>query len=399
MSRVLVVDDEPSFRYGLHLYLKRRGIEILEAENLAQARELLLENPDIVLLDINLPDGKGITLLPEIKKEHPSCVVVVITGKGDIPTAVEAMKLGADHFMEKPFSPQDLDAFLFRGEELHELKRHRVARDRLEVYKEPQFGTSDAIRKVLEMAERVSQSDSPVLIRGETGTGKGVLSRWIHEHSPRKKNAFVEVNCASLKGELLQSELFGHVKGAFTSAIQDRSGLIKIAHNGTLFLDEIGDMSLEVQAMLLKVLEEKRFRRLGDNRLRLSNFRLIAATHRNLEELVREGKFREDLWYRIQVIEIVIPPLRERLEDLPYLASAILKELGRGDRELSPSALDLLKGYPVPGNIRELRNLLERAVILAGEEKILKPHHFPNLVVFLPPPPLNLLRWKRSSSG
>jgi DNA-binding NtrC family response regulator len=387
MPRVLIVDDESSFRYGLNIYLKKQGIEVLEAENLARARELLLDNPDIVLLDINLPDGKGTSLLPEIKKEHPSCAVVVITGKGDIPTAVEAMKLGADHFMEKPFAPQDLNAFLFRGEEIHELKRHKVARDRLLAYKEPEFGKSSIIREVLRMAKLASPSDSPILIRGETGTGKGVLSRWIHEHSPRRNHAFVEVNCAALKGELLQSELFGHVRGAFTSAVQDRSGLLEIAHNGTLFLDEIGDMGLEVQAMLLKVIEEKRFRRLGDSRQRLSNFRLITATHRNLEELVKQGKFREDLWYRIQVFEILLPPLRERMEDLPHLATAILQDLGRGDCELSPSALDLLKGYTFPGNIRELRNLLERAVILAGEGRILEPRHFPSLLSSAPSSP------------
>jgi DNA-binding NtrC family response regulator len=378
-QRILVIEDEPSFRFGLKEYLKRKGYEVLEADTLASAEALLYRtNPPLILLDVNLPDGNGIEWLPSIRKEFPENFILVYTGRGDISTAVQAIKQGADHFLLKPFSPVDLDPLLEKGVELKLLKKEHRGRGKEKREFRIFLGSSPAIQKILPLIELAKESDTPALLLGETGTGKGMIARYIHENSQRKKGHFVELNCSLLRGELLQSELFGHKKGAFTSALDDRAGLIEYAHEGTLFLDEIGDMELPTQGHLLKVLEEKRFRRLGENQERYSDFRLISATNKELSKSVMERTFRLDLLFRIQTISITLPPLRERKEDIPELIYFFLKEMGKEEMEVDGKVIDLLKNYSFPGNIRELRNLLERAILLARGGKI-QQEHFPDL--------------------
>ena len=268
-------------------------------------------------------------------------------------------------FLLKPVSMPKLDVFLRKSLELGDLRRKNLTHQRLSGKTQPYFGESPAMGKVMELASVAAENNSAVLLCGETGTGKGVLAKWIHEHGPSKSGPFVEVNCSGLKGELLTSELFGHVRGAFTSAIQDRQGLIEVADRGTLFLDEIGDMDLAVQAQFLKVIEEKCFRRLGEVIVRKSDFRLITATNKDLAEETRKGRFRNDLFFRINVFPIHMPPLRERLDDLPELVRHLLTSFPASRTEISPEVMSMLKTYPWPGNIRELKNVLERALLLS----------------------------------
>jgi DNA-binding NtrC family response regulator len=304
--------------------------------------------------------------------------VIVITGHGDIPMAVEAMRRGADNFLTKPVNMEDLEIFLRRSLELGILRRRYLATQRLEKKDRIYFGESDSIKKVINLASLAVQTDSPVLLLGETGSGKGVLAKWLHDNSLRSSAPFVEVNCSNLKGDLLASELFGHAKGAFTTAVQDRQGLIEVADGGTLFLDEISDMDVGVQAQFLKVIEDKRYRRLGEVKVRGSEFRLICATNRDLLVEAHKGSFRKDLYFRINVLSIVIPPLRERTEDIPGLVLSILKNLGVSNPAISSGVMKLLLEYSWPGNIRELRNVLERAVLLA-RGRPLAPEQFSGL--------------------
>jgi DNA-binding NtrC family response regulator len=279
--------------------------------------------------------------------------------------AVDAMRRGGDHFLSKPVDMQELDVFLRKCLEVGVLRRQKLVDRRVKKESPFYFGESPAMKEVEELAQLAAESESSVLILGETGTGKGVLGRWIHSQSDRSRAPLMEVNCSGLRGEMLASELFGHVKGAFTSAIKDKKGLVEVADGGTLFLDEIGDMDLGVQAPFLKVIEEKRYRRLGDVKGRRSDFRLICATHQDLKENVREGNFREDLFFRINIFPIEIPPLRRRLEDLPGLVRVILLALGSPFSEVPSPIQRILEGYQWPGNIRELKNVMERALMLA----------------------------------
>jgi DNA-binding NtrC family response regulator len=376
---VLLVDDDPMILTSFARYLKGAGYDIKKAASLSEARDAVLSRLfDAVILDMVLPDGSGIDLISELKENSPSTAVVVVTGQGDIPLAVEAMRCGADNFLTKPVNMEELDVSLKKCVELSQLRLRDLNRRRLVEKFEPHFGKSPAMKRVLEVAKAAAEKDSPVIIHGETGSGKGVLARWIHDHSPRGSAPFVDVNCSSLSGDLLASELFGNVKGAFTSAVEDRAGLIEFANRGTLFLDEIGDMCLPVQAQFLKVIEEKSYRRLGEARSRHSDFRLIYATNKNLEEETQKGRFRKDFYYRINVLPIVIPPLRERPEDMTGLVSHILKNMNSPHPELSPEVMKLLKGYPWPGNVRELINVLERAFVLSDYGPVV-PAHFPGL--------------------
>jgi len=376
---VLVVDDDPHVQSLLTEHLAQAGYRPHGVASLGEARRATAERRfSAVLLDLQLPDGNGLDWIPELREEFPDVAVIVVTGHGDIPQAVEAMRRGADHFLTKPVRLQDLETLLRKSIDLRKVHKQYSARRRLDRREEPFFGDSPAMRRVREMVAVAAESDVPVLLRGETGTGKGVLARWIHEHGPRQTGPFVEINCSTLRGELLASELFGHARGAFTSAVDAKEGLIEVADGGTLFLDEIGDMDLGLQAAFLKVLEEKVFRRLGEVRLRRSDFRLICATHQDLEALIETGRFRRDLFYRINVFPIVLPPLRERVEDIPPLVEHLLRTLGAPHPHVSPEVLRLLTAYPWPGNIRELRNVLERALLLARGEP-LRPEHFPGL--------------------
>ncbi len=378
-QRILIVDDDPGTRFGFSAFLAKAGYDIDEASCLSEAKEAVSSKRiGAVLLDLKLPDGNGIDWIPALRENYPDVAIVVITGSGDVPVAVDAMRRGADNFLTKPVNMSELDVFLRKSLEFGKLRRNDISHNRLMKKEEPFFGESSLMRSNFELASMSASNDSPILIIGETGTGKGMLARWIHDNSDRSSEAFVEVNCSSLRGELLASELFGHSKGAFTSAVEDRQGLVGIADRGTLMLDEIGDMDPGVQTQFLKVIEEKTYRRLGEVKVRRSEFRLICATNHDLFREAEDGKFRSDLYYRINVFPIILPPLRERKEDIPGLISHSLINLGSPDQEIAPDALEFLQSYSWPGNIRELKNVLERALILAKGEH-LELRHFPGL--------------------
>lgn len=379
-QNILVIDDDPLVQAAIATFLTEVGFAVHTAPTLAAARRSITERSyEAAIIDQLLPDGSGIDLIRDLRANSPDMAIVVITGAADIPLAVRAMQEGADNFLPKPLSFDSLLVFLKKSLEVRTLRRISRSRKRLEKPHYFDFGVSSLMSAVQNMAKLAGNSDSPVIIMGETGVGKGVLARWIHENSSRSTGAFVEVNCSGLRGELLASELFGHTKGAFTSAVQDKQGLLDIADGGTLFLDEIGDMDISVQAQFLKVIEEKTYRRLGEVRTRTSDFRLICATNRNIvEDAEQNGKFRKDLLYRINVMPIVIPPLRERTEDIERISIHILKGLNYPIDRIPPDILSLFKTYSWPGNVRELRNMLERAVILS-RGNVLTPELFDNL--------------------
>jgi len=372
---ILVVDDEPSIRSLFSKYLTNAGYFLKEASCLKEAKEAIKSLQfNAVLLDMMLPDGNGIDWIKDLRETSPDVAIIVITGGGDIPVAVEAIRRGADNFLTKPVNLADLDIFLRKSLELQRLRRKDITNQRLKKKTMFYFGGSEGMKKVKELALMASVHNLPVLIQGETGTGKSILARWVHEQSLCSSAAFVELSCSSLKGDMLASELFGHVRGAFTSAIQNKEGLIEVADGGSLFLDEIGDMDLATQAQFLKVIEEKQYRRLGEVKVRSSDFRLICATNKILREETRQNRFRQDLYYRINTFPVSIPPLRERPDDLMGLAHYILTNLGAYNVELSQEVINLLKSYPWPGNVRELRNLVERALFLSGGESIQIEH-------------------------
>lgn len=364
---ILLVDDEEDIQFGVAGFLSQKGFSVKGAVSLAEAREALSSRRyDATLVDLKLPDGDGLDLVPEIREASPEMGIVVITGHGDIPLAVEAMRRGADDFLTKPVNMADLEVFLKKTLELGTLRRGRSTQERLARRDEPHLGQSAAMREVVRLASLAAENESPVLIQGETGTGKGMLADWIHQHSGRGTGPFVEVDCSGLRGELLASELFGHAKGSFTSAVQDHRGLVEVADGGTLFLDEIGDMDLGVQARVLKVIEEKHYRRVGESQLRTSDFRVLCATNRALQHDAQAGRFRQDLFFRINVLRIRLPAVREMLDDLPGLVDHLLGVLGSPNSQVPSDAMELLEAYRWPGNIRELKNVLERAVLLAG---------------------------------
>jgi DNA-binding NtrC family response regulator len=376
-GRILVVDDDLQFLDTVRQFLENSGFEVISGACCRDAEEHWRSaKPDAAVLDYSLPDGNILDILPKLHALDPSIPIVIMTGHASIELAVQAVKLGAEHFLTKPVDLGTLAMMLERS--LENQRNHRKqALDRSRRGRngiDPFLGKSSAVRKLAEMTKRIASADRPILIQGETGTGKSVLARWIHEHSGRAKEAFVDLNCGGLCKDFLETELFGHEKGAFTGAVQSKPGLLEIAHKGTLFLDEIGDVDSQVQPKILKVLEEKEFRRLGDVRDRRVDIRLIAATHQNLAGLIREKLFRSDLFFRISTIPLVVPPLRERVEDVEPLANDLLErlsaELGCGRVEITSEAMRSLQSYGWPGNIRELRNVLERAVLLGGNPVI-----------------------------
>ncbi|MCU0609386.1 MAG: sigma-54 dependent transcriptional regulator [Chitinispirillaceae bacterium] len=378
-SRILLVEDDEATRFGYEKSLGKNGYAVLSAESLAEARAVVgSQTVDAVILDLQLPDGNSLEWIPEIKKSYPHLPVIVITGMSDIPTAVKATKYGAENFLTKPAEIADIMLFLDRGLEVESLRRHSFVQQRIAKSQDPFFGTSDAMVRLVEHARVAADSESVILLQGETGTGKGVLARWIHDHGSRAAEAFIELNCSSIKGDLLRSELFGHVRGSFTSAIKDKEGLFEIADRGTLFLDEIGDMDAEVQTLLLKTIEERSFRRIGENRVRHSDFRLLCATNRDLLKDTESGRFRKDLYYRICVFPIELPAMRTRTKDIKGLAEHLLAGFGYSHLPLDAEVLDHLAGYGWPGNVRELRNVLERAMLFARGQS-LAPAHFPGL--------------------
>jgi len=375
--RVLLVDDDEGARFGMRGYFETRGFDVTEAASVADARaEFEQRPPDSVVVDFQLPDGSALDLLPMFKQTAPDVPLVLLTGYGTIDRAVRAMQAGAEHFLTKPVEMPVLAAVVERAIENRRLQRREAAEqitnERHRV--EPFIGESEPIRRLRLDARRVLASETPVLIYGPTGAGKGVLASWLHANGLRAQEPFVDINCASLSREFLETELFGHRKGAFTGALNDKPGLLEVADGGTVFLDEIGDMDLAVQPKLLKVVEQGSFRRLGEVQDRHVNVRLVCATHHDLGALVRQKKFRDDLYFRINAFPLHVPALRERGEDIPLLASRIAEELaqeiGRGHITIAPDAVEALTHYEWPGNIRELRNVLERALLIAGSMQI-----------------------------
>lgn len=392
-ASILLVDDDLELNSIYSKLLTMAGYDVTTATTIAEGRKALNEKSyQAILLDLMLPDGNGIDWIVDLKDNYPTMATIIITGHADIPLAVEAMKRGADHFLTKPINTNELEISLQKSIEINTLRRKDLVIKRTSKSDEIFFGTSEQMQQVYELATIAARNDSAIILEGETGTGKGMLAKWIHQQSKRKDFAFVEINCSSLKGDLLASELFGHTRGAFTSAVQDRQGLIEVADGGSLFLDEIADMDIGVQAQFLKVLEEKQFRRLGEVKLRRSEFRVICATNQDLKQKIKEGTFRKDLYYRINVLTIDLPPLREHLEDFEELIYFLLKNISNKDQiRLSPNLMEYLKAYPWPGNIRELRNVLERALLLSKGKELSK-EHFPGIEIDLKNYPSDTIR-------
>jgi NtrC-family two-component system response regulator AlgB len=372
LLRVLVADDEKNIRSTLSICLEGLGCAVTEAASADAARAAARrESFDVVFLDLRLGTASGLDVLPDLLAANPSCAVIIITAYATFETAVEAIRKGAQDYLPKPFTPPQIEHVLKRIRHEQGLRRRvseledRIAATTPEADLETR---SPKMRQALETLNRSAASDATVLLRGENGTGKGVLARMLHELSPRRSRPFVVVNCPALSAELLSSELFGHVQGAFTGAVRDRAGRVEGAEGGTLFLDEIGELPAELQSKLLRFLQERVYERVGETAPRKADVRLVAATNRDLEAAVREQRFREDLYFRLSVIDIALPPLRERPEDILPLARSYLdffaRSSARSGLRFSPAAEAALQGYPWPGNLRELRNAVERAVIL-----------------------------------
>jgi DNA-binding NtrC family response regulator len=376
-ARILIIDDEESIRMAFVSFLQSKGYHCMEAETGINGLNLVQTDvPELVLLDMNLPDMDGVDVLREIKKENEFVVVIMVTAFGTIEKAVQALKLGAENFLTKPIDPQALLILIEHTLKIHTLKRDEFLKEfgKLSHDEDHYIGTSAKMLKFYELVRLVSKDTITVLITGETGTGKGKWASWIHQQSDRSGKSFVEVNCAGLSKELLESELFGYDQGAFTGATKSKVGLIEVAGGGTLFLDEISEMELSVQAKVLKVLEEKKFRRLGSVQERHADIRLITATNRDLEQMVKESKFREDLFYRLNIMPLELPPLRERREEVVPIAEFFLTQMARqkGYRfpVLTDEAKNALQFYDWPGNLREMRNVLERAFLLSQNKPI-----------------------------
>jgi NtrC-family two-component system response regulator AlgB len=370
--RVLVIDDEPNIRDTLALCIQAAGARADKVGSGAAALEALRLAPyDLAFCDLRLGPESGLDLVPRLLAERPGLDVVVITAFATIDTAVEAIRRGARDYLPKPFTPQQIRL------QLEAARQRRATASRLDVLLE---SASPRVRGAVETLLRAAPHDVSVLLRGESGTGKGVLARALHAASPRRERPFVVVNCPTLSEELLASELFGHARGSFTGATRDQAGRIEFAEGGTVFLDEIGEISPTLQAKLLRFLQEKRFERIGENRTRVADVRIVAATNRDLESAVKEGRFREDLLYRLNVVEVTVPPLRERTEDILPMARTFVSFFARQARrpppEISSATEEMLLAWPWPGNVRELRNALERAVILTPGQR-LEPENFP----------------------
>ena len=390
MRSVLIVDDEVGTRESIKMILKL-DYEVLLAKNAEEAFLQIKEHsPDVILLDIILPDIDGLRVLEKIKAGDPDAIVIMITATKTVKTAVEAMKLGAYDYVTKPFDIDELRLIISRSLSTQALEKE-VKYLRKEIGKSYGPGNIIAKSKVMEsiftVVRQIADSKSTVLIMGESGTGKELVSRAIHYGSNRKNFPFVTINCAAIPETLIESELFGHERGAFTNAIEKKLGRFEIAHRGTLFLDEIGELSLSTQAKILRFLEEKEFNRVGGSKTIKVDVRLITATNRDLKQLLKKGAFREDLYYRINVVPIVIPPLRERKEDIPMLLDHFMKKFNTENNKkvkgVSKEALELMMNYEWPGNVRELENLIERVIALTANEYI-QPNELPFSLINIP---------------
>ena len=376
--RILVVDDDPDIRGGCAQVLERRGYQCVEAGTGQDTLKLLDKSDfDLILIDLKMPDVNGLDLVARIRQRDNLTPIVMITAYGTIQNAVEAMRLGADDFLPKPFDPEELLIVVQRT-----LKTKMLSLENLYLREELRkkegevriVGISKPLLNLLGQARRVAQADSTVLITGESGTGKGLLARFIHEQSPRKDAPFISVDCSTLVPSLFENELFGHMKGAFTGATENKLGKFELANGGTVFLDEITNINLDLQAKLLKVVEEKEITRVGSHRVIKVDVRIIAATNKDMRDEVDEGRFREDLFFRLNVVALRSPSLRERKEDIPLLVDYFLKRFslknGRKGLLMEPEAIEALKAYHWPGNVRELENFIERLVIFTQSDKI-----------------------------
>jgi len=367
---VLIVDDEPDIRELLDITLSRMGLQTHSAATLKEAREIVArERPDLCLTDMRLPDGNGISLVEHIQQEFPHIPVAMITAHGSVEAAIAALKAGAFDFISKPIELENLRRLVSSALQLEvDTSRTRDAVD------QELIGSAPTIQVLRQQISKLARSQAPVHIHGESGSGKEVVARLIHNHSPRAAGPFVAVNCGAIPPELMESELFGHLKGSFTGASQDKMGLFQAASGGTLFLDEVADLPLAMQVKLLRAIQEKTVRPVGASDEQRTDIRLLSATHKTLATEVEAGRFRQDLFYRINVIDVRVPSLRERLEDLPALTSNILKRIcaadGKEAARLDKSALKALSDYTFPGNVRELENMLERSLALSDGQKI-----------------------------
>jgi len=378
MAKILIIDDEANMRRILRLILEEAGHSVFESSGVKAAVDAISASQfDLVITDKKMPDGDGFEILRYCRENEPSLPVVILTAFATVELAVEAMHAGAFDFISKPFVPEVVTAVAKRATERTKLLRENEAlREEVKrfAWSEEIVGVSPAMQTLRETIARVAPTNATVLIMGETGTGKELVARAIHRASLRSNETFLAVNCAAVSEQLLESELFGHEKGSFTGADRARKGLFEAADQGTLFLDEAGEMSLGLQAKLLRVLTDGEFMRVGATMPRSADVRVIVATHRDLKQRVKDGAFREDLFYRVAVVPVDVPPLRERREDIPVLIETLLREIVRDlkakPKTIDVAALDKLRNYDFPGNIRELRNVLERACILAAGESI-----------------------------
>jgi len=384
MERILIIDDEAFICENVERILSDEGYQVSSAVSGKEACDTIASTEiDLALLDLNLGTENGIDVLKSLKEIDPELLVIIITGYGSVESAVESLKLGAFHYMKKPFKADALRVIVKLALQTQTLKRevrNLKRADSILPGRSPMIGTSAAFTEVIAQVREIARIPSTVLITGDSGTGKELVARAIHDLSDRKDAAFVGINCASLPAGLLESELFGHEKGAFTNAISRKPGLFEEAHNGTLFLDEIAEMDMAMQAKLLRVLQERTIRRVGGIKDIPIDVRVIAATNRNMRDRIANGTFREDLYYRLNVFPIHIPPLRERSDDISSLSSFFLNHFsstfGRDFREVSPEATALMKQYSWPGNVRELRNVIERICIMKYGPTLL-PEHLP----------------------
>lgn len=367
---VLIVDDEPDIRELLGITLSRMGLETHSAATLSEAMTMVAEiTPDLCLTDMRLPDGNGISLVEYIQQEFSHIPVAMITAHGSVETAISALKAGAFDFISKPIELETLRKLVATALQLEgDASRTEKAMDH------ELIGSATAIQTLRKQISKLARSQAPVHIQGESGSGKEVVARLIHNNGPRAAGAFVAVNCGAIPPELMESELFGHIKGSFTGASQDKVGLFQAASGGTLFLDEVADLPLAMQVKLLRAIQEKSVRPVGASEEQNTDIRLLSATHKDLAKEVEAGRFRNDLYYRINVIDVHVPSLRDRLEDLPALAATILTRIateeGNHKAQLDNTVIDALRGYSFPGNVRELENILERALALSDGEVI-----------------------------
>lgn len=381
LNKLLVVDDEHLIRWSIEQNLKKQGYEVITAGTGEDALQLVREQqPDLVLLDIQLPGISGIEVLEKIKELDEDIIVIMLTAHGGLETAVNAMRLGAYDYVSKPFNLDELTITIKKALENSDLKQEVVRlRSETKISAPNIIGSSQQTRYLLEVLEKVARSEaSTVLVQGESGTGKELVAKWIHYSSSRAEKPFIAINCAAVPATLLESELFGHEKGAFTDAKATKKGLFELADGGTVFLDEIGDMEMGMQAKLLRFLEDRSFRRIGGARVYTVDVRIISATNKDLQKSIEEKSFRNDLYYRLQVIPIFLTPLRERKEDVIALAQHFVelynKDFNKKVQRIAGMAERMLLDYSWPGNVRELKNVIERAIILGNDETLLLEH-------------------------